>query len=204
MKKFAFVFLLFYDVGVVCLFAQESEFKKREVGITFSPSGTNDVITFVPKEGAAWYSGTGFWNVGVMYVAGINKWLSAETGLEFSHQYIQIHPNLPPGEDESIRDDDFSLVNIPLMLRADFLKYFFVNGGLLFSLDPSMNNPIGTQTGLGANLGLGLKYEFKNRMSLFVNPYLRLYSILPFALTDHEQGVVESGFRIGLTYNLKK
>lgn len=40
--------------------------------------------------------------------------------------------------------------------------------------------------------------------SIFVNPYLKFHSLIPFSPDENQQKVYESGFRVGLTYNLNR
>lgn len=82
------------------------------------------------------------------------------------------------------------------------MKFFFVNGGLLLDLDANSSSPIDSQTGIGGLLNLGAKYDFDCEASIFVNPYLKFHSLIPFSPGDNQQKVYESGFRVGLTYNL--
>jgi len=97
----------------------------------------------------------------------------------------------------------FSLINIPVTLRVNFLKYFFINGGILFDIDSSASSPIDSQTGIGSILGLGIKCDFKSGLSVFANPYLKAHSMIPFSSGDNHQRLMESGFRFGLMYQLK-
>lgn len=195
--------LLFFQIS---LMAQENQEKTRndKFGISFSSFGENDVVRFDELEGAASYSGDYFFTVGINYVHPLNRWLDAETGLEYSEQHILIHPNLSPDIPSVQRRANFSLLNVPVSLRANFLNYFFVNGGLLLEVDASANSPIDNQTGIGTILGLAFQYEFKNGVSVFVNPYSKIHALIPFASSNYPQRVFESGFRFGIMYDFPK
>ena len=130
--------------------------------------------------------------------------MEVETGIEYARHYIIIEPNLPPNIDSSPRKKNFGLVNIPISLRANFLKYFFVNGGLILGIDGSMDSSIDNQSGIGTLLGVGIKYDFKSGVSVFVNPYLKVHSLLSFNDFQHHQRIWESAVRVGLTYKLGK
>ncbi|MBV5348356.1 hypothetical protein JZU61_01600, partial [bacterium] len=84
------------------------------------------------------------------------------------------------------------------------IVYFFANGGLFFDLDMNNSSPIDSQTGIGGLLGLGAKYDFNYGVSIFVNPYLKFHSLISFSSDDNKQKVHESGFRVGLNYNLNR
>lgn len=205
MKRLIFITLSIILINHSCLIAQESGTKLRhnKIGITFSSFGENDVFRFDELDGVASYNSDYFFTIGINYLHQLNKWLEAETGIEYSKQNIIIEPNLPPDTDNSLRKANFSLINIPVTLRANFLKYFFVNGGLFFNVDASSNSPIDSQTGIGALVGVSVKYDFKNGVSAFINPYTKIYSLIPFADTEYHQRIWENGIRVGITYDLK-
>jgi len=206
MKRTIFITLAILFINQSLLIAQENETRlsANKIGITFSSFGENDVFRFDELDGAASYNSDYFFTLGINYVYPLNKWLEAETGIEYSKHNIIIEPNLPPDMDNSSRKANFSLINVPVTLRANFLKYFFVNGGLIVDIDASTNSPIDNQTGIGALIGLSAKYDFKSGVSVFVNPYTKIHSLIPFLDTEHHQRVWENGIRIGITYDLRK
>lgn len=182
--------------------AQDNSPNANKIGITYSSFGSNDVVRFEELIGSASYDGDGFYSIGVTYLHPIYNWLELETGIEFSKHTITVNPNLPPDMVRNPYKSNFSLINIPLTVRANFLKYLFVNGGLLMDIDVSNNSVIDSQTGIGMQVGCGVKYDFKFGTSLFVNPYYKSHALIPFSSEDYPQRVLESGIRIGLTYKL--
>jgi hypothetical protein len=206
MNKTHFIILSLLLFNLHFLNAQENDTKTKngKIGITFSSFGENDVFRFDELDGAASYNGDYFYTLGITYVYTFNKWLEGETGIEYSKHNIIIQPNLPPDMDNSSREENFALVNIPLTLRVNFLKYFFVNGGLIVDIDGSTNSSIDNQTGIGTLLGLSIKYDFNFGISAFVNPYTKIHSLIPFQAEQYHQRIWENGIRIGLTYDLSK
>lgn len=206
MKKTIILILSFLLLQSHFISAQhnDSTVNSGKLGLTYSSFGENYVIRFQELEGAASYNSENFYTIGLTYVHPLNSWLEAEIGLEYSRHTISIEPNLPPNIDYLVRKESFSLINIPLTLRVNFLKYFFVNGGLFLDVDGSLNSPIDNQTGIGALAGLSIKYDFKFGITAFVNPYTKMHSIVPFQFNNHPQRILESGVRIGLTYDLDK
>lgn len=205
MRRTIFISLSILLINQSCLIAQEKETKlgHNKIGITFSSFGENDVFRFNELEGVASYNSDYFFTIGVNYLHPLNKWLEAETGIEYSKHNIIIEPNLSPDMDNSPRKANFSLINIPVTLRANFLKYFFANGGLFFDVDASTNSPIDSQTGIGALFGVSVKYDFKNGVSAFINPYTKIHSLIPFVGTEYHQRIWENGIRVGITHDLK-
>ncbi len=204
MKRTIFIALSILLVNQSFLLAQEKEikFSTNKIGVTFSSFGENDVFRSDELVGAASYNSDYFFSMGINYLHPINKWLEVETGMEYSKHNIIIKPNLPPDMDNSLRKASFSLINVPLTVRANFLKYFFVNGGLIVDLDASTNSPIDSQTGIGALVGVSVKYDFTNGVSAFVNPYTKVHSLIPFLDTKYHQRIWEDGIRLGITYSL--
>lgn len=204
MKRPLLITLSFLLMNKYFINAQESVSRIRDnkIGITFSSFGNNDVFRSHELVGAASYDGDYFYAVGVNYITPMNKWLEAETGIEYARHYINIEPNLPPNMDSSPRKVNVGLMNIPLSLRANFLKCFFVIGGLILGIDGSLNSSIDNQSGIGILFGVGIKYDFNSDISVFVNPYTKIHSLLSFTDFQNHQRILENGIRIGLTYNL--
>ena len=186
-------------------YAQKDEVNnlKSQLGITFSTFGRCDVLSF--RKGGAGYTGDKYYSLGVIYLYRLNKTLDIETGIEYSNYKIIITPNLPPQMDNTPHTENFSLIDIPLTLRVNFLKYCFINGGIGFDIDAGNLRSIDSQTGIGTNLGFGLKYDFKLGLSVFANPYLKVHSLI-LSSVENPQRLIESGFKFGLIYrfNVRK
>lgn len=187
------------------LLAQKSaaSFTDGKIGISFTSFGSNDVIRFVRLEGAASYNSDNFQTLGLNYLYPVNNWLEVETGIEYSWHSIFILPNLPPDMDDSPRQGSFALLQIPATVRLNFWKYFFMNSGLFLDIDGNLNSPIDSQTGIGVMIGLAMKYDFENGLSIFVNPNTKLHALLPFQPERYPERLLESGIRIGFNYNLR-
>jgi len=204
MKNIFFIVSSLLLINLHFLSAQDnsSHTKKGKIGITFSSFGENNVVRFVELTGDAAYDRDYFYTLGMIYIYPFNKWLEGETGIEYSKHHIVIRPNVPPDMDNSPRKENFSLINVPVTLRVNFLKYLIVNAGLFFDFSRMSDTPIDNQTGLGTLLGLSLKYDFNTGISAFVNPYTKLHSLIPFNPGQYHQRVWENGIRIGLSYDL--
>ena len=174
-----------------------------KIGISFSSFGSNSVFRVNELDGASSYDSKSFYSVGLIYVKGLNSFLEFETGLEYSNHKIMVNPGVDPGMDMTPRKAGFSLISVPATLRVNFLKYFFINGGLFLDIGVSSNSPIDSQTGLGAVFGIALKYDFDSDIGVFVNPYSKIHSLLPLADWSNHQRVWESGLRFGVTYKIK-
>lgn len=175
--------------------------RNKKVGITFSSFGENEPFQSADLDGAASYDSKSFYAFGINYIHPVNNWLDIETGVEYAKHTVTLNPNLPPNMDRNPYDIDFSLINIPITLRANFLNYFFINGGLLIGIDASSSSPI--DRGLGAILGIGAQYELNNGFGVFINPYLKAHSLISLSSEKYPLRMIETGVRMGVTYVLK-
>jgi hypothetical protein len=183
------------------LYAQDSEQKKLgSIGLTYSSFGQNTIVRDEIRYGDVTFKDVKFYTLGIAYVRPINAWLEFETGMEYSKHTISIRPIYYL----AVHEEDLSLINIPLTLRANFLKFFFVNGGAFIDFNTNDYNPIDSQPGIGGLLGIATKYDFKCGASIFINPYLKFHSLIPFSPEKYQQKINESGIRLGLTYNLNR
>ena len=178
------------------------EGRRGQIGITFSSFGDNDVIRFQTLLGDANYNGDKFYTIGITYLYKLNHTFDLETGIEYSKQKIIIRPMSIPQMDNSAHGADFSLVNLPVTIRMNFLKYCFINAGMLVDMDATNSSPIDSQTGIGGMMGLGIKYDFKSGFCVFANPYLKMHSLIPFSSQRYPQRLMESGFRFGLMFTV--
>ena len=176
---------------------------KAGIGITYSGLGDNDAFHFKSLVGTGGYDGKGYYSLGITYIHPISKSIDIETGISYSRYTYQFsNASLGPDAPEPYGVKNV-VIDIPVTVRWNFLKYFFLNGGLLLGIDAGKENHLDSQTGIGVIIGIGAKYDLKNiPAGLFVNPYYKMHSLLPFTMEDHHQRTDESGFRFGVVYYL--
>lgn len=201
MKPKSLVILILLLVTSLFTNAQKSINNPR-VGVTFSSFGVNEPIRYTDLDGAPDFSSKSFYSFGVNYIHPLNSWLDIETGVEYSRHTITVKQILPPMNIPSY-ENSFSIINIPITVRTNFSKYFFVNGGLLLNIETGTPSVIDKQTGIGAMLGVGGQYEFNNGLGLFLNPYVKAHTLIPFFAEKYYQRLMEAGVRIGVTYSFK-
>jgi len=177
--------------------------QKGQLGITFSALSDNGVARFRSMEDDSSTDAGKSFTYGISYLKPLNKWLDIETGLEYLSCPIETKSIVGTinGVTTLTRSATLSMLSAPVTVRANFLKYFFVNAGLLLDIDVSSNSIINSQSGLGSLLGLGLKYDFKNGISVFVNPYSKIH-LFPLSLERDQQHFMESAVRFGIAYKL--
>jgi len=177
--------------------------QKGQLGITFSALSDNGVARFRSMEDDSSTDAGKSFTYGISYLKPLNKWLDIETGLEYLSCPIETKSIVGSinGVTTLTRSATLSMLSAPVTVRANFLKYFFVNAGLLLDIDVSSNSIINSQSGLGSLLGLGLKYDFKNGISVFVNPYSKIH-LFPLTFERDQQHFMESAVRFGIAYKL--
>ena len=173
-----------------------------EIGVTFSSFGENDIVYFKEVDKAPGFKGVQFYSLGICTLYPINYFLDIESGIVVSFHKVMVSPPLPQNLDPVKYEENLSLFDIPVNLRFHFLEYFFINGGVSLNLDFDDFSSIHKQTGLGANFGLGIQYDFPLGVSVFVNPYAKGYTLLPLTKVRQHQRVIEYGLRLGIVYGI--
>jgi hypothetical protein len=191
--------------GVSCFyFTLQAQFitENTAIGVSISGLGNNTSFHWAALDGAGSYSGRGYHSFGITYIRSLSNTFELETGVEYSkNTYHFSNSSLGPGIDVS-HNAYLSLIEIPITVRFNFWQYFFLNGGLILDLDITKDKYLDNQTGIGAILGVGAKYNFpKTPIGLFVNPYLKHRPLIPFTKERYHLRTMESGFRIGVVYN---
>lgn len=180
--------------------------QKGRIGITLSTLSDNSVTRFGSgyMDDSSTDAGKSH-TIGIIYLKPLNNWLELETGIEYLKCDVT-KSSIIIGYNNGLmtysHSNPLSLINIPVGIRANFWKYCFVNGGLILDMDVSSNSSIQSQSGLGSLVGFGLKYDFRFGISLFLNPFMKVHSIIPFTSGKDPEHLLESALRIGLTYKL--
>ncbi|MFT2010469.1 outer membrane beta-barrel protein [Pontibacter sp. 13R65] len=196
MKKILLLTTCLMGLGIPA-FSQDKA--KGELNITFSKGG-NEILRS-QLEGAGSYSGGGFYGFGLSYLKPLNNWLDVEAGVNYQEYRIKSASAFDPDRGRSITKSNLHLVSIPLTVRANFLKHFFVNAGAVAEFETSTSS-IDDQSGIGAMAGIGVKFNFTPKISAFVNPMLQQHAIIPFRPVDYQQRMLDAGVRLGIGMKL--
>ncbi len=210
MKLLALVICALFGVGVMA-FGQEAQVDKPigKIGVFYSFFGDNELIQSEDLIGGPGYSGDKVYTLGMNYLYPFTKWLDFQTGVQYAHHQLTVTPNMPILPDAELtnyyvspRTENLNVISIPVGVQVTFLKYLFVNGGFSLDFDTGVSNAFEDQTGIGLHLGCGAHYEFKNKMSLFINPYTKSHSIVSFASPDDRHRLLEAGVKVGVMVRL--
>lgn len=201
--------------GLICVgfttLSQETSVDKPmgKIGVFYSSFGDNELVRSEDLIGGPSYSGDTFYTLGVNYLYPFTQWLDFQTGLVYSRHQITITPvsHLKPNPwGNSVApipyNESLSLISIPVGVQINFLKYLFVNGGFSLDFETGPSNGFDDQTGIGLQLGAGVQYEYKNKISLFVNPEFKQHSMVAFSSQDNQQRLLVASVKIGVMLRL--
>lgn len=196
------LFICFLFTILPSLKAQENttQSSKHSIGISSTFIGNANIVYFQTIDGGAAYEGEGYYTIALNYLYSINKVLDIGTGIEYGKYSVNITPNPPPPHEGTPFLSEYEMLNIPITIRANFAKYFFVNGGIQFDFDLKNEYTYTINQGMGAMLGLGFNYTFKFNLSLFVNPYVKAHNLINFSEYNVNNDIKEAGIRIGAFY----
>lgn len=196
MNKFRIIIAVF----LLFLFVSAGAQHKGTFGVSISALNKNTMLqSAAVNHDFTTYKGNGFLSFSADYWYPVNEWIEIETGLNYSHQSFEMATThswknnlaVPLQNEEYV---NYYLINIPVGVRAEFLEFGFVNGGLL--IDIAQHEP-----GIGSYFGLGVKFESLVGYGLYINPYLKTHSVLPVNLNFNNDRILEAGIKIGIFYS---
>lgn len=167
----------------------------------FGGGGANDIFRFKELVGAASFSGNGFYTGGIRVRRFVGEWFSLETGLSFSEQKYTMHS--APIPDVDVTSGRFGLLTVPAVARVDFLKFLFVDAGVVAGLQLGDYGD-DDLSGLGVTAGLGVSYRFESDMILTARAFANQHALVHFTAEEYPHTLFNSGITIGIGYRFIK
>jgi|GEM_PF-5011726 hypothetical protein len=136
-------------------------------------------------------------SVGIRYVIKSPKAIGFETGIEYSRYQFTIRDHRIDYHHETA-----NLVTLPLYVNVTFLKFFYINGGLLIDSEfGKQQHAIQNQSGIGFGAGLGARLNYR-KVSFFINPSVESHAFIPFKKqkASTRQSIFNHGWRAGIGY----
>jgi len=198
----------FLSLVIVLLFITNGFSQKNtsnnysKIGVSYSSFGSNPVVFFQTLAGAPSYNSNHFYTLSLDYSFSIMNNLEIETSFDYSEQTVTVVPNVSPEINMNSHNQTFTILSIPVGVKYSFLKYVFINGGAFISYDNHNKYEVDNQSGIGLYGGLGLEYTLNMGLSVFINPYLKAHSLIPFDTQGTQAHLMESGFKMGVKYKL--
>lgn len=180
--------------------AQEDKEKRYSLELSVTPLATVHISPLQSLTGAASHDSG-------RYIGGLvravykhtEKW-SFGTGLGYSFQKVTTTAALvDPNIQQRTHSSNLRIWEIPVEARFGFLKHFYANAGTLLHFQQNTIQNIDKQTGLGLNIGLGIKVPLSKRFGVSVSPHYKMYSLIPFQSGNHYDRTQLLGIGIGLT-----
>lgn len=147
-------------------------------------------------EGGPNYNAGSSFHFGLSYTRFVNQNLGIETALNYLDTEVETTPS-PGGTQNSLLPVE--LVSLRAGLRYSFLRFLYLNGGLLLDFEAE-NEVIDSQSGIGLGIGIGGEYMFPSGFTIFANPYLNQHALLPFQKEPSHQRLLDAGIRLGVGY----
>lgn len=137
---------------------------------------------------------------GLSYVRSLTGSFSIESGIIFSDNKTQL-TSIQGGRGEFIYNEHIKMLSLPILLRRNFLKYFYFNFGLLTDIEVNYPNDgyALNQSGIGYEMNLGGQYNF-NHFTVFAAPFFQAHGLIRF--NDNNTGnLLDGGIKFGAGFN---
>ena len=135
---------------------------------------------------------------GFQYGRRLNDKLSLETGITWYKNQVNVTPSHVPGNDMTTKNYDIQLLYVPIFLKVNVFKRFYLNGGLIGDMDITKDKFITNQSGIGAGAGLGAEFSIAKKLMMQINPYVNLHGIILTNNEKYPERVFDTGFKIGI------
>lgn len=195
MKKRLFNLILLLTV-IAWTYPKNTHAQQHEIAIQYQWLGES-VFAYEAGAGGPGYDLKKGDNFGLEYRYFFKPWLVLQTGITYQQTIFTISSNLPPDIPKIISETSLNVLAVPIMGEVHFLKYFFANTGLVFTID-THNDRFDKQTGLGFAIGIGGQYNISKRVRLYINPLISQYNTS--SLSSREQKLTQAGIKGGIAY----
>ena len=138
---------------------------------------------------------------GFQYSRKLTNRLHFVTGVNWYKGSISVTPAFYPGIDNTQRKYDIQLIYIPVLLKVDLSKHFFLNGGLIGDFDITKNKQITNQSGMGVGLGFGTEFSITPNFLVQINPYINLHGLILTNSENHPERILDAGIKLNLLLN---
>jgi hypothetical protein len=183
-------------ISVVLIMAVVSTSKAQYHSYGLSVGVGNGTILKQKLAGAPSYKmSTGF-SIGLQYSKKLKDKLHLLTGVNWYKNTLTVKPNFYPGRDMTPKDYNVQLIYIPLLLKVDLSKHFFINGGLIGDIDLTNNKYITSQSGLGASFGIGTEFSVTGNFAIQLNPYLNFHGLLLTDKQNYPERIFDPGIKL--------
>jgi len=190
-----FVISTLFVIGSTCTSNGQNNSYGISVG-TGSGMILNEALTGAPS-----YDLRTSISIGLQYSRKLTNRLHFMTGINWYKNKITVTPAPYPGMDITPENHDIQLLYIPLFLKVNASKYFFINGGIIADVDITKNKYITAQSGVGTGFGIGVEFPIKDQFSIQLNPYLNFHGLLLANSENYPERVLDAGIKLSFALN---
>jgi hypothetical protein len=186
--KFRFIFLLAILISNLA-YSQS----KNNLSLVYGAAG--NIVDIHGVIGDFGYNAGSTTLFGISYVRTLTHEFSLESGIIYSDNQTQLS-SIQAGR-EFIYNEHIKMLSVPLLLRRNFLKYFYFNFGLNIDAQTNYTNDGSAlnQSGIGYEMNLGGQYNF-NHFTVFVAPFFQAHGLIRF--NDNQTGnLLDTGIKFG-------
>lgn len=194
-KRFLKTFLVI-SLFTVSICSQAQNSRKNSFGI-FAGVGGASVAQEGLEGGGSTDMNTGL-SIGLNYYRSLSAKTLFETGIVWYMNEVAFTGAYNPNYSQETLREKVQLIYIPLFVRFDVSKVFFLHVGLIGDLDVSNNDYLDNQTGLGSGIGLGINFPLSEKIKLQINPFMNIHGLLMTEKQSYPQRILETGIKLGI------
>lgn len=204
-NKSCYYGLLIFCSSILYTKTSSQEVYKKKLGfeINVSPVSLSHIGPFEMMYGGAGHTGENYFGIAAKGTYSITRKWSLATGIGYSTQ--KLVTTLPydgaPGNEKTITQQ-LQVWELPVLTHYYLSKYFFTSAGPIIHLQQKAVYALDKQSGIGAQIGLGVQIPVKNSFAISLSPSYRIYSLIPFSSTRHDDRMRVLDVNLGLKYSL--
>ncbi len=179
---------------------QKENNQKNELRVYYA-FADNDLLRNADLDGAGGSENGNSFHMGVLFLRKISRKLFFETGVTFFKTTVETSfPKVGPRPPHPNVTENLELITIPAYLNYPIGKHFFINGGIFVAAQFGGEKYFDSQSGIGYNIGVGVKFNHKN-FTFYANPFFKRHAWIPFNSDGrYPEKLTEGGIQIGVGY----
>ncbi|WP_028298031.1 outer membrane beta-barrel protein [Olivibacter sitiensis] len=140
---------------------------------------------------------------GLHYTYQLNERLGIESGIQYLKYRYDLRP-APTGIPQTATAHELQLLSVPVYGKFSFLRFLYLNGGVMLDIEAKNSGGVNSQSGIGAGVGIGAQYYLKNGIGFFLNPQLIQHRVIGFHSEQYPNKLTEASASIGISYKLSR
>jgi hypothetical protein len=147
------------------------------------------------------YSGKTSFELRVNYYRILGTHSYFESGVSWHESKARLVPRWW-NNNQTVNINKVKLLSVPIFVRLNLNRSFFVGGGIIGDLDLSKRSVISDQTGIGLGINLGWEISLMRKCLLQICPYSISHGLILLKNEKNADRILEIGIRFGVRTNL--